>query len=148
VTTGLTVDVTTELAVDLFDRVSTALENPRQALEAVADDIRDYEAEVFRTGGLGDWPSVEADWAQRKRGNRTLVDTGELLKSLTRYPATGAVQKITDDSVTVATTLVAGIMAQRGDGGPERNPAPAPSRRHVERWAQTLLQGLIDQTGR
>lgn len=144
----LDVDVDVSLADDLIDRLIVAAEDPRPALHAAADAIRDYEADVFRTGGFGAWPDVTAEWARRKKGRRTLVNTGGLLRSFTRYPAPHAVETIGSDSVFVGSTHVAGIMHQAGRGGPRRNPAPAPSRRYVEQWARAVLDALIDTAER
>jgi phage gpG-like protein len=140
----LTVDVDARVAAGMLDAIEKRLANPRPLLEALADEIRDYESRVFATGGFGAWPALDPETLATKHGRRMLVDTGNLLQSLTRYPAADAVQRITSDSVTVATTDVAAIMHQHGRHVPKRNPAPAPSRSQVADWAHVLLSDLLE----
>lgn len=140
--TQLYVDVDVTAAAGMLDGIEQRLSNPRPLLQLLAEEIRDYEKDVFRTGGFGRWEALDPETAQRKGSSRILVDTGGLLESLTRYPARNAVQTITEDSVTVASTDVAGVMAQRRK--PARNPAPAPSRAQVAGWAQRMLRTLLD----
>lgn len=142
--TRLVVDVDVDPAAGLLDGVRERLENPRPLLELMAEEIRDYERDVFATRGFGRWPALDPDYAKRKGGGRMLVDTGGLLDSLTRHPARGAVQRISGDSVTVASTDVAAIMHKHGRHVPRRDPAPAPPRRYVAKWAQTLLRAVVD----
>lgn len=146
--TRLVVDVDVDPAAGLLDGVRERLDNPRPLLELMADEIRDYEADVFRTRGFGRWPALDPETAKRKKGGRMLVDTGGLLRSLTRHPAPGAVERISGDSVTVASTDVAAIMHKHGRHVPKRDPAPTPPRRYVTDWAQTLLRAVVDGEGR
>lgn len=142
--TRLSVDVDVDVAAGMLDELAGKIENPRPLLTVLADEIRDYERQVFATRGFGRWPAVDAETARRKRGGRVLVDTGDMLAALTRYPARDAVQDFTTDSVTVATTDVAAIMHQHGRHVPKRNPAPAPTRTHVRQWADAALRALLE----
>jgi phage gpG-like protein len=144
VSTRLSVDVDVDAAAGMLDELAAKLENPRPLLEVLADEIRDYERQVFATRGFGRWPALDLETARRKRGGRVLVDTGDMLASLTRYPARDAVQDFGADSVTVATTDVAAIMHQHGRHSPKRNPAPAPSSTQVRQWADTALRALLE----
>lgn len=122
------------------------MDNPKSLLLLMADEIRDYEKTVFASAGLGTWGALDPSTVAEKHGGRILVDTGGLLKSLTSRGG-GGVQRIAGDSVTVATTEISAVMAQRGARGmPKRNPAPKPSSGIVQGWARTLLGALIDGT--
>jgi phage gpG-like protein len=142
--TGLNVDVDVSAAAGMLDALEEKLNNPRPLLAVLADEIRDYEGRVFATRGFGRWQRLDPETARRKRAGRVLVDTGDMLRSLTRYPAKDAVQDFGADSVTVATTDVAAIMHQHGRHVPKRDPAPAPSRGEVEKWADAMLSALFD----
>lgn len=142
--TRLLVDVDVDPAVGMLEVLERKLANPRPLLEVLAEQIRDYEGQVFATRGFGRWPALDAETARRKRGGRVLVDTGDMLASLTRYPAANAVQDLGTDTVTVASTDVAAIMHQHGRHVPKRNPAPAPSRNQVRKWADQMLSVLLD----
>lgn len=142
--TRLDVDVDVTAAAGMLDGIEQKLANPRPLLEHLADEVRGYESDVFTTRGFGRWPALDPETARRKRGGRLLVDTGDMLRSLTRYPAKDAVQDITGDTLTVASKDVAALMHQRGAHGmPKRNPAPAPSRTQVRGWAESMLSALL-----
>lgn len=134
-----------EASESVLDRLARQLDNPRPLLAVLAEEIRDYEAKVFASRGFGRWPSLDPETARRKRGGRVLVDSGDMLRSLTHYPAKDAVQDFASDSVTVGTRHVAAIMHKRGARGmPKRNPAPAPSSAQVRGWADAMLAALLD----
>jgi phage gpG-like protein len=142
--TGVRVDVEIDAAAGMLDGIRQRLDDPRPLLDLMADEIREYEADVFATRGFGRWEALDPEYAKRKGAGRMLVDDGGLLRSLTRHPAPDAVERISGDSVTVASTDVAAIMHKHGRHVPRRDPAPAPPRRYVDKWAQTLLRALVD----
>lgn len=141
---GLALDIGVRADGGLLDGIVGRLKQPTPLLKLMADEIRDYEGKVFASRGFGAWPALDPVTSAEKHGGALLVDTGGLLRSLTRYPAPNAVERIAGDSVTVATDDVAAIMHQHGRHVPKRNPAPAPSRAVVAGWAQTLLDALLD----
>ncbi len=127
------------MLTDLIDRVDA----PDVLLRFLGEEIADYEAEVFATQGHGSWAALDPDTVKSKGSGRVLVDTGDLLDSLTRPGASGT--RIAGDSVTISTSEVSGLFAQRGARGmPQRNPAPAPPPRVVQQWGEHLLQALVD----
>lgn len=130
-----------QMLSDVVDR----LDDPDPLLRFLADEIADFESEVFATQGLGTWAALHPDTIRAKGSNRVLVDTGDLLADLTR-PSSGNI-KITGDTVTVSSGEISGVMAQRGArGAPKRNPAPAPPPTTVRQWAEHLLEALAEGT--
>lgn len=143
-TENLQVEVVYAADRSVLDSIQAQLDSPKSLLTALADDIRAWEKDVFASGGEGKWPADQPVTLQHKNGTQVLIDSGSLLRSLTQYPATDAVQRVDGDSVLVATTDVAGLMNQRGaHGSPKRNPAPAPTSARLKQWSQHLLDLLL-----
>lgn len=133
-------------AEQMLDEIQQRLDDPTSLLRFLAEEISDYESEVFATQGFGTWGALDPDTVRAKGSGRVLVDTGDLLASLTNANA-GSV-KIVGDTVTVSSGEVSGIMAQRGARGmPKRNPAPEPSPAKVQQWGEHLLQALVEGRG-
>lgn len=124
--------------------IQVRVDNPAQALEKVADLIRDRNRRMFNTGGFGSWAPKSARSLLTSGDPRPLVDTGNLMNSLTRSTSRDADHRVTSDSVSVESKSVAGIMAQRGSrGAPKRNPSPPPTRADLDKWAGVLLAGFL-----
>lgn len=141
-----------ELGVEVKrDRVVTrVLENTqdtRQALEDVAQAIRDRQADVFRSGNNGRWAPNAPDTVRAKGSSRPLIKNGGLLDSLTRKGARGSRTVITLDRILVGSDLVGGLMADKGArGAPRRDPVPDVTHRELQGWAQILADDLTRVT--
>lgn len=110
-------------------------------MSLLARDLEDYEAEVFATRGFGAWARDDTDTVEQKGSSRVLVDTGGLLRQLTSARVYG-------DTVVVdqGTQFQARFLRDGDRGMPRRDPAPKPTRRHVQRWADHVLGYIV--TGR
>lgn len=126
----------------LLDRI----EDPDPLLRFLGEEILDYEAEVFATGGFGVWAPLDPYTVKAKGSSRILVDTGGLLDELTR-PGGRSVRVVGDAVEVVSDDPVAGYLARGARGMPKRDPAPSPPASRVELWAEDLL-GFIVGGGR
>lgn len=124
----------TELA-GMAERVQS-----RSLMTVLARGLEDYQREVFATRGFGAWPRNDEDTLEQKSGSRVLVDTGGLLRQLTHADVAFA-----GDSVQVdAGTLFHARFLKDGAGAmPRRDPAPRPTPRHVQRWADQLVGYIV-----
>lgn len=115
------------------------LDNTRTLMGMLVDDIHDFEADAFDTGGFGQWAPLSPATLRAKGGGRILVDTGALRSSLTAGSAS-----ITADGVTVGTSERSAPFLQRGArGAPPRDPMPDPPARVVEDWASKVLGYVV-----
>lgn len=113
----------------------------RQLMTILARDLEDYERRMFATSGGGTWPPDDTDTLEQKAGGRTLVDEGRLLRQMTSARIYGDSVQVDQGSLFYARFL------RDGDRGmPRRNPAPRPSSKHAQEWANHVL-GYI-ATGR
>lgn len=112
----------------------------RSIMSVLGRGLEEYEAEVFASRGFGAWPRNDEDTLDQKSGSRVLVDTGGLLRQLTRAKVAFA-----GDSVQVdAGDAFYARFLRDGDGAmPKRNPAPRPTSRHVRRWADQVIDYIV-----
>lgn len=115
----------------------------RSLMTILARDLEDYERDVFATRGFGAWPANDADTLEQKSGARVLVDTGGLLRQLTRADIAFAGDSVQVDQ---GTAFHARFLRDGDRGMPRRDPAPRPTSRHVQRWADHLIGYIV--TGR
>ena len=71
-------EVEARKALDLFERIFTAVEQPRPLLEVLAGDLRDYEAQMFATAGRGTWARLNPATI-RGKGNALTVEIGRMV---------------------------------------------------------------------
>lgn len=103
-------------------------------LSVLSEDIGDYEAEVFASGGHGAWPADSEETLRRKSGSRVLVDSGALLDELTSEAAIS----VLGDTLTLASSLpYTKYIAGR------RDPVPEPDSGDVRNWADQVLGFLV-----
>lgn len=121
-----------------FGDMARRVQQPRTLMGILARDLEDYEREAFATRGFGSWQPDDADTIEQKGGARVLVDDGNLLRQLTTARILGETVVVDRGSAFY------GDFLRDGDRGmPRRNPAPKPTRRHVERWADQLLGYIV-----
>lgn len=112
--------------------------NQRGLMGILARDLEDYERQAFATRGFGTWPADDADTVDQKGSSRVLVDTGGLLRQLTSA-------RILGDTVIVdqGSHFHARFLRDGDRGMPRRNPAPKPTRTHVQKWAEHVLGYIV-----
>ncbi|HXH77313.1 hypothetical protein [Nocardioides sp.] len=137
----LTIEIDDRGPREHLDSMIDRLLNPRPMMTMLGHSLEEYEREVFRTRGFRSWAPDDADTVEQKGDSRVLVDTGQLLRQLTSARVVG-------DTVVVdqGDAFYAGFLRDGKGGMPRRDPAPKPSRRHVERWADQVLGYIV--TGR
>lgn len=135
----LIVDVDVSAPAALLDGMIGRLENQRTLMGVLAHGLEEYEEDVFASRGRGQWAPDDPDTIEAKGSGRVLVDSGDLLRNLTTA-------RIQGDTVSVVQgDAFYGSFLRDGDRGmPRRDPAPAPERRDVERWAEQLLGYIVD----
>lgn len=137
----LVVDADLGGAIGLFGDMRQRAENPRPLLELLGRELEDYERRIFATRGDGTWAPNDTDTLEQKTGGRVLVDQGRLLRQLTTARIAGETVRVDQG------TAFYGRFLRDGDRGmPRRDPAPMPSRRDLQGWADQLM-GYI-RTGR
>jgi hypothetical protein len=126
----------------LLDDMLGRLDNPRAGLAMLGRSLEEYERDVFGTRGRGTWEPLDADTLEQKAGGSIMRETGLLFRELTRARIVGT------DAVQVdAGRAFYARFHRDGDRGmPRRNPAPAPTTAHVERWADQFVGWVV--TGR
>ena len=134
-------EVTSTEALTDLDQMVERLDRPRTALEVLGDLFEDYERDVFATRGRGQWAGLDPATAKLKNSGRVLVDTGNLLRELTRA-------HIDSESVYVdaGDAHYAKYLRDGARGMPKRDPAPEPPAATVAAWADELLAFLVDGT--
>jgi phage gpG-like protein len=106
------------------------------AMELIAEDIREMEAEQFSSAGASGgtpWAALASSTVKRKRGaDGILVASGALLDSLTDSAARGHVETIEKLSLEIGTDLPYAGFQQTGAGWGfgEALPPPTPRRGH------------------
>lgn len=138
----LVVDADLDAPLELFGGMRDRANDPRALLQILGHELEDYERRMFATSGAGSWAPDDSDTLAQKGGSgRVLVDEGNLLRQLTDARVEG------ESAVVDQGSAFYGAMLRDGDRGmPRRNPAPMPSRRDLETWADQVL-GYI-RTGR
>lgn len=90
------------------DAIRRRMENPRPIFDAFVDDFYEQQREMFRTRGKGRWRKNSPAWVRKKqqmgRGDRVMVYTGKLERSLTHRGAPYGVLEYGRDSVTVGSS--------------------------------------------
>lgn len=141
--TVVSVDVDVAPAHGLLDTIVGRLEDDRGIFDLLGGLLEDYEKDVFASRGSGAWAPDSSDTIELKGGSRVLVDTGNLLNELTHAKRVGEAVQVDAGDAYYARFL------RDGDRGmPKRNPAPAPDRAQVSRWADQLVRFLVDGTRR
>ena len=106
------------------------------AMELIAEDIREMEAEQFASSGAGGgtpWAALAPSTVKRKHGaGGILVASGALRDSLTEPDSPDHVEAIDNLSLEIGTSLPYAMFQQAGAGWGfgEAVPPPAPRRSH------------------
>ena len=78
---------------------------PQPAFEKIMRELERAHRDWFASQGRGTWPSLAPSTAARKRGrSRVLVDSGDLLRSLTSGGA-GAIRRVDSDGFEFGTDV-------------------------------------------
>ncbi|MCB9377091.1 MAG: hypothetical protein H6515_14645 [Microthrixaceae bacterium] len=121
-----------QMLTNLIDRV----DNPRQILGLLGDELQAHQEEAFASRGHGSWAANNPATMRAKGHGRVLVDTGALMADLTR-------PRIDGEKVGVDSDSIGGRMAARGArGAPRRDPTPTPTPADVRGWAERVLQHI------
>lgn len=128
------VEVDLEDALAAQQQIIDRLEQPTEMLHILGGFLEQYEHEMFRSGGAGQWAQDDLVTAELKGSNMVLVDSGFLADQLTHAKLDG-----TDAVHVTQGEAFYGRFLRDGDRGmPKRDPAPAPGRGDIERWADSL----------
>lgn len=135
----LVVDVVLEGPTSRLQGMADRLTHTGPLMKMLAHGLEEYEREVFATSGRGTWAPDDPDTVELKGTGRTLVDSGNLLRELTSAKISGDTVRVVNGDAFYARFL------RDGDRGmPRRNPAPAPPRSTVSKWADQVLGYVID----
>ena len=138
----LMIDTDVTAPREQLQKIRDRLEDPRALLTQAGLLLEEYETEVFRTRGHGQWESLDPATVDLKGSGRVLVDTGNLFDFLTNA-------RIEGESVVVNQGAAHyGRFLRDGDRGmPRRDPAPEPPHATQQAWAEQLLGFIVDGRG-
>lgn len=136
--------------LDRLDLIRARVQDPRVALNLVADDF--LETERRRFAGGANWaplsPTYAADKLRRGRSTRPLVD-GPLERSLTVRRSPGSLRRITKEGMRVGTRLPVARLHQGSKEQPRhpggvlpRRPLVDISSADAERWRRIVAASL------
>lgn len=138
----LSVDVELSAGRRLIHQIEARLDGHADGVRNLLGDIlEEYEKDLFASNGRGQWASLDRATVKAKGGGRTLVDTGGLMRLMTH-------SERTSDGARVAAGWPYGNLKKGARGMPKRDPAPLPSRRTIDQWAERVLGFLVDGTAR
>lgn len=135
----LVIDVDATTPRQKVQEIRERVESPRALLAQMGLLLEEYETDVFRSRGRGQWAPDDPATVQLKGSGRVLVDTGALLDYLTNA-------RIEGESVFVNQgNAHYGAFLRDGDRGmPKRDPAPEPPHGVQQDWADKLLGLVVD----
>jgi len=143
----LRIDVDNRRALDWLLGIAERAGDPTRLLDTAANKAVDHIVDAFDSRGFGSWAPNDIAWARAKRGNRVLVNNGNLLASLTNEHHPQAVRRRIGDSLVVSTKHPgAPHLAAGARGMPKRDPVPPVRPSFGRRVAIALLGEII--TGR
>lgn len=129
----------------LLDGVAERVDKPWAALRAADEEFRKREARIFATGNGGSWAPDDLSTVKTKGSARVLVDSGDLLASLTRVGDRYHVRQVNGDSITLGTrNPVAHLHAKGARGMPRRNPVPPTTAAERGVYAADLLDYFLE----
>jgi len=135
----LLIDTDVTAAREHLQGIRDRLEDPRALLTQAGLLLEEYETEVFRTRGRGQWESLDPATVELKGSGRLLVDTGNLFDFLTTARIEG------ESAVVNQGAAHYGRFLRDGDRGmPRRDPAPEPPDSTQQAWADQLLGFVVD----
>lgn len=119
---------------DTSDRLSVRSGAGQIMREALVGHIE----ETYETGNRGEWASLDPATVKAKGSGRILVDTGDLLRSLSD-------PKVRGDAVVSETGVAYAEHLKSGARGmPKRDPAPEPDHGFVTDLAADLASYIAD----
>lgn len=136
----LLIQADTRTATTHLQDIRRRIDDSRGLLTRCGLLLEEYERDIFRTRGRGQWSPLDADTIELKGSGRVLVDTGDLLRNLTTAEIDGP------DSVVVneGTAFYARFLRDGERGMPQRDPAPEPPDATQGRWSDQLLGYLVE----
>lgn len=138
----LMIDTDVTAPREQLQKIRDRLEDPRALLAQAGLLLEEYETEVFRTRGHGQWESLDPATVDLKGSGRVLVDTGNLFDFLTNARIEG------ESAVVNQGAAHYGRFLRDGDRGmPRRDPAPEPPHATQQAWAEHLLGFIVDGRG-
>ena len=124
------VDGLGEVEHDLLAMAERALE-PGPVLRLIGKGLQQREAEAFATGGFGQWAPLSPSTIAAKGHDTILVDTGDLMASLTEEGAEGALFEVNGSELHFGTNLTSedgtyypGLLRTGTSRMPARDPLP------------------------
>lgn len=138
----LMIDTDVTAPREQLQKIRDRLEDPSALLTQAGLLLEEYETEVFRTRGHGQWESLDPATVDLKGSGRVLVDTGNLFDFLTNARIEG------ESAVVNQGAAHYGRFLRDGDRGmPRRDPAPEPPHATQQAWAEQLLGFIVDGRG-
>lgn len=138
----LSVDVELSAGRQMINQIGDRLDGHAGGVHNLLGDIlEEYEKDLFASNGRSQWAALDRATVKAKGNGRVLVDTGGLMRLMT-HP------ERTSDGARVSAGWPYGNLKKGARGMPKRDPAPLPSRRTIDQWAERVLGFLIDGTAR
>lgn len=132
------IDVDHRAASRMLEGITDRVEDPRPALRVIGDDLVERERERFATGGR--WRKLSAATIRAKGHGRRLVDSGNLMRSLT----TSSAITVTDDYVEISTDVWPAKLLRSGTKHmPARNPVPGASKKERVDWTDVMARAMV-----
>jgi hypothetical protein len=128
-----------ETLAELSERTTGILTTRSGVGKIMSEALVEYVDDVYKTGHSGKWAKLDPATVKAKRSRRVLVDTGELLKNLSKPQARG-------DAViaTAGSSFYASFLKDGARGTPKRDPAPEPPHDFVQDVAAEVAAFVVD----
>lgn len=141
----LDVIVDADRALDMVTTIMQRASEPTPLLQIAAEEMAVYATDVFASRAWGAWAPNDPAWARAKGGGRVLVDTGNLLASLTQPHVHDAVRRVVGEQMLYSTKHPAAEHLKRGSRGmPKRDPLPEPRPDVARRIAQRIGSAVVE----
>lgn len=131
-------------AASLCHKLSRRLADGTPQFQGLVEALLEAQSERFAGRGTR-WKRLSRATIRREGPHRTLVLTGQLMRSLTVRGASGQVVRITPSSLTFGTRIYYAHFHHKGKGVPRRTVvglSKVQRKSAVQEWARLLMEDL------
>lgn len=140
----------TDRLLNSLERLDLSFKDFRPLFNEASRLVYEFEKDAFASEGstskVGRWKPLTrayAQWKEKKAPGKPILElTGTLKRSLTRPNARGSVRRVTEDELTIGTSIPYGIFHQTGTRKMVARPPFAQTKQQERQIVKILRDGI------